>query len=65
MRTGDGKLLILDDGGTLRLADADEKGYRELCKARVCGGTLIAPALADGLLYARDDKELICVQLGE
>lgn len=65
LRTGDGKLLILDDAGTLRLAEADTTGYRELCKAKVCGGTLIAPALANGLLFARDDKELVCVQLVE
>jgi hypothetical protein len=29
----------------------------------VCGGTLVTPALADGRLYARDDKEIISLQL--
>jgi outer membrane protein assembly factor BamB len=63
VRTGDDKLLILDDAGTLKLIEPDPKGYRELCRAKVCGGTLVTPALAGGRLYARDDKEVVCLQL--
>jgi outer membrane protein assembly factor BamB len=63
IRTANGNLLILDDGGTLRLVDASAKEYRELCSAKICDGTLVAPALSDGRLYARDSEEIICVQL--
>lgn len=63
IRLGDGKLLILDDSGLLRLAETNDKEYRELCTSRVCGGTLINPALSDGRVFVRDDKELVCVQL--
>jgi len=65
IRTGDGKLLILDDSGFLKLVDSDPKEYRELCKAKVCGGTLVSPAFAGGRLFARDDKEVVAVQLSE
>ncbi|MES2790507.1 MAG: PQQ-binding-like beta-propeller repeat protein [Planctomycetota bacterium] len=63
IRLGDGKLLILDDSGLLRLAETDEKGYHELCTARICGGTLINPSFAEGRVFARDDKELVSVPL--
>jgi hypothetical protein len=65
IRTGDGKLLVLNDAGLLTLLEVDAKEAKELCKAKVCGGTLVAPALAEGRLFARDDKELICLKLGE
>jgi outer membrane protein assembly factor BamB len=63
IRTGDGKLLLLDDAGNLVLAEAGRNGYRELAKSQVCRGTLINPALADGRVFVRDDRELICVEL--
>jgi outer membrane protein assembly factor BamB len=63
IRTGNDKLLILDDGGNLKLVEASAKQYRELCTAKICDGTLVAPALADGRLYARDAEQIICVQL--
>jgi outer membrane protein assembly factor BamB len=65
IRTGDGKLLILNDSGLLMLWEVDAKGPKELARAKVCGGTLINPALADSRLYARDDKVLVCLQLSE
>jgi outer membrane protein assembly factor BamB len=63
IRTGDGKLLVLSDAGELSLLEADAKGAKVVARAKVCGGTLVTPALADGRLYVRDDKELICLQL--
>ncbi len=63
IRLGDGKLLILNDSGLLTLLEVSREGAHELCRAKVCGGTLVAPALANGRLFVRDDKELICVQL--
>ncbi len=62
LRTGNGKLLLLEDTGELALLDPDPKEYRELCRSKVCGATWAHPALADGRLYLRDDKEVICLQ---
>ena len=65
VKTGDGKLLFLDDGGQLMLLEPNAKGYKELARAKVCGETWAHPALSDGKLYLRDDKKLICLQVGE
>ena len=63
IRTGDNKLLMLSDTGDLTMIDPDPKEYRELARAKVCGETWAHPALANGRLYVRDNKELICLQL--
>lgn len=63
LRTGDNKLLMLDDAGNLILLQPDPKEYRELARSKVCGATWAHPAVADGRLYVRDDKELLCLQL--
>jgi len=63
VRTGDDRLLLLDDTGKLRLLAHDPKGYRELAAASVCGSTFVTPALANGHLYVRDNKEVVCVEL--
>jgi outer membrane protein assembly factor BamB len=65
IRTANDKLLMLQDTGEVVLLDPDPKDYRELCRAKVCGETWAHPALADGLLYVRDNKELICLRLSE
>jgi outer membrane protein assembly factor BamB len=64
IRTGDDKLLLLDDAGNLMLLEPSVKEYHELVRANVCGKTWAHPALAEGRLYVRDDKELICLELG-
>lgn len=58
-----GRVLILDDAGSLLVAEPTDKGFNELCRTKVCGGTLVPPALSNGKLYVRDDKEVICLQL--
>ncbi len=63
LRTGDDKLLMLQEGGDLVLLEPNPKAYRELARAKVCGETWAHPALADGRLYVRDAKELICLDL--
>jgi outer membrane protein assembly factor BamB len=63
LRTGDDKLLMLDDEGNLMLLQPDPSGYKELSRAKVCGPTWAHPALADGRLYIRDEKELICLSM--
>jgi len=63
-RTGDDKLLMLDDNGYLTLLQPDPAGYKELARSKVCGPTWAHPALVDGRLYLRDEKELVCLELG-
>ena len=65
LRTGDDKVLLLDDSGNLRLLEHDPKGYHELAKAKVCGSTFVTPALANGCLYVRDNKGVACIPLSE
>ena len=56
---------LIDDNGMLTLFEPDPAGYKELAKSKVCGPTWAHPALVDGRLYLRDEKELICLPLGE
>jgi outer membrane protein assembly factor BamB len=65
LRTGDAKILMLEDQGDLVLVDPNPKEYRELARSKVCGGTWAHLALAGGKLYLRDDKEIVCLQLSE
>lgn len=65
LKTGDGRLLMLEEAGNLVLVDPDPKEYRELARAKVCGDTWAHPALANGKLYVRDGKEVYCLQLVE
>lgn len=60
---GKERLLMLDDNGFLTLFEPDATGYKELARSKVCGQTWAHPALVDGNVYLRDDKELICVPL--
>lgn len=63
VRTGDNKLLLVEEKGDLVLVDASRKGYTELSRSKICGNTWAHPAVANGRLYIRDAKELICVEL--
>ncbi len=64
IRTGDDRLLMLDDThGDLILLDAAAAEYKELCRSKVCKPTIISPALANGRLYTRDDVGLNCYEL--
>jgi outer membrane protein assembly factor BamB len=56
----DGKLFMTTFKGELVLARATPEGYEELSRAAVLRSTRQAPSLADGLLYARDDREIVC-----
>jgi outer membrane protein assembly factor BamB len=64
IRTGDDKLLMLDDNGSLAMLQPDPAGYKELARSKVCGPTWAHPALVGGKLYLRDDKELVCLEVG-
>lgn len=63
LRTGDNKLLLVEEKGDLVLIDPDRKEYRELSRTKICGPTWVHPALANGRLYIRDEKELVCVEM--
>ncbi|VTS02364.1 Pyrrolo-quinoline quinone OS=Pedosphaera parvula (strain Ellin514) GN=Cflav_PD4382 PE=4 SV=1: PQQ_2 [Gemmata massiliana] len=56
-------LLMLDDNGFLSLFEANPKEFKELARSNVCGTTWAHPALVDGKLYLRDEKELFCFDL--
>jgi outer membrane protein assembly factor BamB len=62
LKLGDGNLLAHTDHGELILLAPDVKEYKELARAKICGETWAHPALANGLIYVRDAKELICIE---
>jgi outer membrane protein assembly factor BamB len=59
------KLVILSDKGELLLAEASPAAFQPLARAKVLPGLCwTPPALADGLLYARNARgDLLCLQL--
>jgi outer membrane protein assembly factor BamB len=65
VRTGDDKLLMLDDNGSLTLLESDAKEYKQLARSKVCGPTWAHPALVGGKVYLRDEKDLMCIPLGK
>ena len=60
-----GKLIILSDKGELLIGDASPEGFKASARAQVLGGLCwTPPALANGLLYARNAKgDVICLEL--
>ena len=59
----DGKLLISTMKGELVLVRATPDKYDEIGRTTVIETTRQAPALANGLLYLRDDKEIVCLDV--
>ncbi len=59
----DGKLMTLDDAGTLILANPGDDKFEELSRASVCGGTFCNPVLSNGYLYTRDAARVSCHNL--
>lgn len=60
----DGGLLALTETGELVRFDASPDGYKERARAEILKKpTRAAPALANGLFFARDGKTLVCVSL--
>ena len=62
----DGKLILLDDTGTLILAKANPKAFVELARAKVLDDGLCwtPPALWNGRLFLRNQARAVCVFLG-
>jgi outer membrane protein assembly factor BamB len=65
VRTGNGKLLLLDDKGTMRLVNAEADEYKELCSASVCEGTLVVPTISNGMVFARDGEKVVGISFGK
>ena len=60
----DGHLIILSDRGKLGLAEATPAGYIEKATAKVLSGLCwTVPTLANGKLYARNEEEMICLDI--
>jgi outer membrane protein assembly factor BamB len=58
----DGQMIIITEYGGLVLAKPSPNSYQETAKARVVKGTCYtAPTLANGKLYVRSDKEMVCI----
>ncbi len=58
------RLLVLTEKGELIVAATRPEGFRSLARAQVLGsGTRASPALADGHLFTRDTKELVCLDV--
>ncbi|MDB6019926.1 MAG: Pyrrolo-quinoline quinone [Pedosphaera sp.] len=59
----DKNILALTDGGQLVLFVAAPEGFKETGTLQVCGKNWCNPAYADGKLFLRDARELMCVAL--
>lgn len=59
----DGKLFLSTMKGELVVAKATPEGYQEMGRKVVLETTRQAPALSGGLLYLRDDKEIVCLDV--
>ena len=49
--------------GELVVLSATPQGFEELGRKTVLGTTRQSPALSSGLLYLRDDKEIVCLDV--
>ena len=60
----DDHLIILSDRGKLGLAEATPSAYNEVANAEVLRGLCwTVPTLANGRLYARNEKEMVCLDM--
>jgi hypothetical protein len=66
------RFFIFNDQGFLIVAQLTPEGYRELGRAKLLENSSVArgrnvvwshPAFANRAMYARNDQELICVEL--
>lgn len=57
------RAIALNARGELILARLNPKGYHETARAKIIGDTWAHPAYAGRFVYARDDREMVCVEL--
>ena len=60
MIAADGKLFMTTIKGDLVIVKASPGGFQELGRQQVLETTRQAPSLAGGLLYVRDNNEIVC-----
>lgn len=60
----DGKLFIATMVGEIVVVRADPRGYVELGREALMGGSRQAPTIVDGRLYVRDNREVMCFDVG-
>ncbi len=61
---GDAKLVILLENGDLLFVKATEKEFASMARGKLLREPVRANfALADGLMFARDEQEVVCVDL--
>jgi outer membrane protein assembly factor BamB len=65
LMVADGKLIILNEKGSLIVASAAPDAYKELWNQKVLNGVCwTVPSLCNGLIYCRNDKgRLVCLDL--
>ena len=62
---GDGKILLLDEGGVLALATAGSEGWKVKSKVNMLNAkAYTVPTLVDKTLYLRDQKNILALDLG-
>jgi hypothetical protein len=69
----DGKLIILEENGTLRIAEANPQSYKEISSCDVLGGEkklggwfYTPPVLYKGKIYCRNYAgDLICIDVSK
>jgi outer membrane protein assembly factor BamB len=58
------RLLLLRESGELMIAPASPQGFKPIARAQVLQGVARPyPAIADGLLYVRNENTLLCLDL--
>jgi len=58
------RLVILRENGEMVLAAASPDGFKPIARAQILPATVRAyPAISDGMLYARNDDTLVCLDL--
>jgi len=58
------RLVITREGGELILAAASPQAFQPIARAQIMQGVVRPyPALADGLLYIRNENTLLCLDL--
>ena len=59
------RAIALNARGELILARLNPQGYHETSRAKIIGDTWAHPAYAGRFVYARDNRELVCVKIGD
>jgi len=58
------RLVVMREGGELLIAPASPQAFKPVARAQVLSGVVRPyPALADGLLYIRNENTLLCLDL--